>query len=74
MEDLDKLIVAKGFKKLPKLQWIAQSGRTGGNDYLKVITSLACQANCQIPPVDFKPSQDSGGEEKLQPKVCVKPF
>ena len=28
--DLDKLIVAKGFKKLPKVQKIAQSGHTGG--------------------------------------------
>ena len=26
--DLDKLIVAKGFKKLPKVQKIAQSGHT----------------------------------------------
>ena len=29
MEDLDKLIVAKDFKKLPKVQQIAQSGHTG---------------------------------------------
>ena len=28
MGDLDKLIVAKGFKKLPKVQKIAQSGHT----------------------------------------------
>ena len=27
--DLANLIVAKGFKKLPKVQKIAQSGRTG---------------------------------------------
>ena len=27
--DLGKLIVAKGFKKLPKMQKIAQSGHTG---------------------------------------------
>ena len=27
--DLAKLIVAKGFKKLPKVQKIAQSGHTG---------------------------------------------
>ena len=27
--DLGKLIVAKGFKKLPKGQYIAQSGHTG---------------------------------------------
>ena len=29
--DLGKLIVAKGFKKLPKVQKIAQSGHTGHN-------------------------------------------
>ena len=29
MEDLGKFIVVKGFKKLPKVQLIAQSGRTG---------------------------------------------
>ena len=28
--DLDKLIVAKGFKKLPKVQKIARSGHTVG--------------------------------------------
>ena len=28
-EDWGKLIVAKGFKKLPKIQNIAQSGHTG---------------------------------------------
>ena len=28
MEDLGNLIVAKGFKKLPKIQKIAQSGHT----------------------------------------------
>ena len=29
--DLGKLIVAKGFKKLPKVQKIARSGHTGTN-------------------------------------------
>ena len=29
LEDLGKLIVAKGFKKLPKVQKIARSGHTG---------------------------------------------
>ena len=31
MEDLGKVIVAKDFKKLPKVQNIAQSGHTGTN-------------------------------------------
>ena len=31
VEDLGKLIVAKGFKKLPKVQKIAKSGHTGGD-------------------------------------------
>ena len=30
-EDWGKLIVAKGFKKLPKIQNIAQSGHTANN-------------------------------------------
>ena len=34
-EDLGKLIVAKGFKKLPKVQNIAQSGHTGGIEMIK---------------------------------------
>ena len=29
---MDKLIVAQGFKKLPKVQKIAQSGHTDGED------------------------------------------
>ena len=29
--DLGKLIVAKGFEKLPKFQWIVQSGHTACN-------------------------------------------
>ena len=28
--DLGKLVAAKGFEKLPKVQQIAQSGHTGG--------------------------------------------
>ena len=35
MGDLDKLIVAKGFKKLPKVQKIAQSGHTAQESYLR---------------------------------------
>ena len=31
--DLGKLIVAKGFKKLPKVQKIAKSGHTGCKEY-----------------------------------------
>ena len=31
MRDFGKFIVAKGFKKLPKVQKIAQSGHTGFN-------------------------------------------
>ena len=34
--DLGKLIVAKGFKKLPKVQKFARSGHTGSN-----VTSVA---------------------------------
>ena len=31
VKDLGKLIVAEGFKRLPKVQKIAQSGHTGYN-------------------------------------------
>ena len=37
VRDLGKLIVAKGFKKLPKVQKIAQSGHTVGE--LKEVSS-----------------------------------
>ena len=35
--DLGKLIVAKGFKKLPKVHKIAQSGHTGQNPLPQVL-------------------------------------
>ena len=37
VRDLDKLIVSKGLKKLPKVQKIAQSGHTVGNEILSII-------------------------------------
>ena len=42
MGDLDKLIAAKGFKKLPKVQPIAQSGHTDGIDYsdIRLMSSI----------------------------------
>ena len=40
VRDLGKLIVAKGFKKLPKVQKIAQSGQTGGDQYCKTLFLL----------------------------------
>ena len=49
MGDLGKLIVAKGFKKLPKLQEIAQSGHTGGpiiDCSLAIVGRLAAGAEC----------------------------
>ena len=40
--DLGKIIVAKGFKKLPKVQSIAQSGHTGpSTNFLSFKTILA---------------------------------
>ena len=46
MGDLGKLIVAKGFKKLPKVQKIARSGHTACTRYVakicyRVITTFA---------------------------------
>ena len=42
-EDWGKLIVAKGFKKLPKVQNIAQSGHTVAN--VMCIAHPACKCN-----------------------------
>ena len=40
--DLGKLIVAKGFEKFPKVQWIAQSGHTDHNALFQrgVVTTI----------------------------------
>ena len=50
VEDLSKLIVAKGFKKLPKVQKIAKSGHTDlGWCRLKhclVIDTSCCRPEC----------------------------
>ena len=40
--DLDKLIVARGFKKLPRVQWIAQSGHTASMAPSIIKHSNAC--------------------------------
>ena len=62
MRDLGKLIVAKGFKKLPKVQKIAQSGHTArdlgwkhlGTYSIKLYRSINCtfiimvKFDCQI--------------------------
>ena len=37
VRDLDKLIVAKGLKNLPKVQKIAQSGHTAGDLHAAVL-------------------------------------
>ena len=37
-EDWGKLIVAKGFKKFPKIQNIAQYGHTGRGQFLRKMT------------------------------------
>ena len=48
MGDLGKLIVAKGSKKLPKVQYIAQSGHTDHTSRLwnSLIIFLLFTANC----------------------------
>ena len=40
--DLGKLFVAKGFKKLPKVQYIAQSGHTGSINLATVVPCIRC--------------------------------
>ena len=42
VEDLGKLIVAKGFKKLPKVKKIANSGHIGGRP-LYCISASRCR-------------------------------
>ena len=54
MEDLAKLIVAKGPKKLPKVKKIAQSGHTGPdlgweNEWIVTRGALVVIANCKKP-------------------------
>ena len=39
VEDLGKLVVAKGFKKLPKVQKIANSGHTACKLYFEISAS-----------------------------------
>ena len=48
VRDLGKLIAAKGFKKLPKVQKIAQSGHT-------VIKQLKVQVHCRPRPSKIGP-------------------
>ena len=40
VEDLTKLIVAKGLKKLPKVKKIAQSGHTAGHRPQKFLSKI----------------------------------
>ena len=55
MRDLGKLIVTKGFKKLPKVQKIAQSGHTARAGPLPIL-KLRIQANS-----DDLTNDDQGG-------------
>ena len=48
-KDWGKLIVAKGFKKLPKIQNIAQSGHTTPNERLTI-----CNFIYLAPPIRIK--------------------
>ena len=43
VRDLDKLIVSKDFKKLPKVQKIAQSGHTATNGLISYLLHLIGQ-------------------------------
>ena len=46
--DLGKLIVAKGFKKLPKVQKIARSGHTASEVNLANCISFKLKTNRQL--------------------------
>ena len=53
MGDLGKLIVAKGFKKLPKVQNIAQSGHTGWDSELGCSLRVKFLQQNEAPVVDI---------------------
>ena len=48
MGDLGKLIAAKGFQKLPKVQKIARSGHTGGRPVLVVKGGDSLSESCEF--------------------------
>ena len=54
--DLDKLIVAKGFKNLPKVQLMAQSGHTGLYSPGDLLT---CTYHLAGPMLEFRLSTSS---------------
>ena len=73
MRDLGKLIVAKDFKKLPKVQKIAQSGHTGADAWLQTSargTSMLLLLNpllIKFPQIEERviiKKQSRGGEAK----------
>ena len=47
--DLGKIIVAKGFKRLPKVQKIARSGHTGCVRHFKIYLNRPCASLSVIP-------------------------
>ena len=49
VRDLGKLIVAKGFKKLPKMHKIAQSGHTEGDLPRFKLNSLGGYLHTEVP-------------------------
>ena len=56
MEDLGKLIVAKGFKKLPKVQKIAKSGHTGCGTIKDAHFSIATTRVFPVASVPLRPN------------------
>ena len=62
-EDWGKIIVAKGFKKLPKVQNIAQSGHTGWAPTKKILTFF--KFCIVLIPGKFHFYDDVGGSEKM---------
>ena len=66
MRDLDKLIVAKGFKKLPKVQKIAQPGHTASfvSQYQKKVTER-CNDDCDYDDQEKINNDDEGSRNKI---------
>ena len=57
--DLGKLIVAKGFKKLPKVQYIAQSGHTALHSEFAAISTRRLLFCMEKFPVNAVPPQST---------------
>ena len=67
MKESGKLIVAKGFKKLPKVQKIAKSGHTGWEYHSMADFLFAWKSNCY----SLKISKAAESKQNKQEVSCT---